>query len=170
MPTVLIIAGPNGAGKTTFANALLARRVEPFEFVNADEIARRMHLPSLDAGTDMLAGRQMLSLLDTLTAERRDIALETTLASRSYARRIGRWRSDGYRVELVYLRLPTVEDSLARVRRRVEMGGHDIPEHDIRRRFPRSLVYLEEIYKPLVDAWQVWLSGEEGLELLDSST
>ncbi|KSB88423.1 hypothetical protein AS593_05170 [Caulobacter vibrioides] len=170
MPTILIIAGPNGAGKTTFANALLARRAEPFEFVNADEIARRMHQSVLDVGTDMLAGRQMLGLLETLTAERRDIALETTLASRSYARRIQQWRHEGYRVELVYLRLPTVEDSLARVRQRVEMGGHDIPERDIRRRFPRSLRYLDEIYKPLVDAWQVWLSGEEGVKLLDSST
>lgn len=112
----------------------------------------------------------MLSLLDTLTAEGRDIALETTLASRSYARRIERWRNAGYRVELVYLRLPTVEHSIARVHRRVEMGGHDIPERDIRRRFPRSLQYLDDIYKPLVDAWQVWLSGEEGLQLLDSSS
>jgi hypothetical protein len=47
------------------------------------------------------------------------------------------------------------------------MGGHDIPEADIRRRFPRSLDYLERVYKPLVDAWWVWSSGESGLELVD---
>lgn len=56
MPTVLIIAGPNGAGKTTFANVLLARRAEAFEFVNADEIARRMDLSSLEGATDIWPG------------------------------------------------------------------------------------------------------------------
>lgn len=152
MPTVLIIAGPNGAGKTTLANALLADRAEPFEFVNADEIARRIGGKGGRRSADILAGREMLRLLDELTAQRRDIALETTLATLSYARRVRTWRASGYRVELVYLRLTDVEQSLERVRRRVEMGGHDIPEADIRRRFPKSLEYLNEVYKPIVDA------------------
>jgi len=167
MPTVLIIAGPNGAGKTTLANALLADRAEPFEFVNADEIARRIGGRGEGRAADLLAGREMLRLLDFLTEQRRDIALETTLATLSYARRIEAWRAVGYRVELVYLRLSDVEQSLERVRRRVEMGGHDILEIDIRRRFPKSLEYLDTIYKPIVDAWQVWRSGEVGLQLLE---
>lgn len=167
MPTVLIIAGPNGAGKTTFANAVLSRRPEPFEFVNADEIARRLGGAAGERGRDLLAGRAMLRLLEDLTAARRDIALETTLATLSHAHRIERWRAAGWRVELVYLRLASVEDSLARVRGRVAMGGHDIPEADIRRRFPRSLDYLERVYKPIVDEWRVWRHGEQGLELVD---
>lgn len=168
MPTVLIIAGPNGAGKTTFANAVLSRRTEAFEFVNADEIARWIRAGGAGRAPDLLAGREMLRLLDELTAQRRDIALETTLATRSHAHRIERWRQAGYRIELVYLRLADVEASLARVAGRVARGGHDIPEADIRRRFPRSLEHLETVYKPLVDAWWVWASGENGLELIDS--
>jgi predicted ABC-type ATPase len=167
MPTVLIIAGPNGAGKTTLANILLADRTERFEFVNADEIARRIGGRGEGRSADMLAGREMLRLLDELTVQRRDIGLETTLATLSYARRIAAWRAAGYRVELVYLRLTDVEQSLERVRRRVEMGGHDIPEADIRRRFPKSLEYLDRVYKPIVDEWQVWRSGEAGLQLLE---
>jgi predicted ABC-type ATPase len=167
MPTVLIIAGPNGAGKTTLANVLLADRAEPFEFVNADEIARRIGGRGEGRLPHLLAGREMLRLLDALTVQRRDIALETTLATLSYARRIQAWRGNGYRVELVYLQLANVDQSLERVRRRVEMGGHDIPEIDIRRRFPKSLEYLESIYKPIVDTWQVWRSGEAGLSLLE---
>jgi len=169
MPTVLIIAGPNGAGKTTFANAMLARRAEAFEFVNADEIARRIGGGGAGRAPDLLAGREMLRLLDELTAAGRDIALETTLATRSHAHRIERWREAGYRIELVYLRLPNVEASLARVAGRVAKGGHGIPEADIRRRFPRSLDYLETVYKPLVDAWWIWASGEDGLEMVESS-
>ena len=46
--------------------------------------------------------------------------------------------------------------SIERVRRRVEAGGHDIPEATIRRRFGKSLRYLDELYKPIVDEWYVW--------------
>ncbi len=55
-----------------------------------------------------------------------------------------------------------MEHSLERVQKRVENGGHDIPETVIRRRFSRSLDYLQQIYKPLVNEWYVWdsLEGE----------
>lgn len=43
-------------------------------------------------------------------------------------RKIPLWRQHGYSVTLIYLRLPSVSDSLARVRKRVAAGGHGIPE------------------------------------------
>ena len=43
---------------------------------------------------------------------------------------------------------------------RVSQGGHDIPEDTIRRRFGKSLDYLERIYKPIVDDWYVYDSRE----------
>ena len=51
--------------------------------------------------------------------------------------------------------------------RRFERGGHGIPEATLRRRFPLSLDYLETVYKPLVDEWEVWANGDGGPELLD---
>ncbi|WP_210191602.1 MULTISPECIES: hypothetical protein [Rhodomicrobium] len=86
--------------------------------------------------------------------------LETTLASLTYATKIPKWRQAGYSVALIYLRLPNVETSIERVRRRVAAGGHDIPEGVIRKRFAKSLDYLERIYKPLVDEWYIWDSLE----------
>ena len=87
---------------------------------------------------------------------------ETTLASLTYARKIPDWRVRRYHVALIYVRLPTVEHSIARVRRRVADGGHGMPEDVIRRRFDKSLCYLESHYKPIVDEWEVWdsLEGE----------
>ena len=61
------------------------------------------------------------------------------------------------------------EASIARVRRRVERGGHGIPEAILRRRFPLSLDYLETVYKPLMDEWEVYASSDEGLVLLEMS-
>lgn len=146
-------------------NQFLRERAEPFQFVNPDEVARS--LPGDGLARDLAAGRLVLERLDALTNKGAAVVLETTLATRSHAVRIRRWRELGYRVELVYLRLPSAEHSIARVARRVSEGGHGIPEHALRRRFLLSLGYLETTYKPLADAWKVYASGGDRLELLD---
>lgn len=110
----------------------------------------------------------MLDEIERLVSERESFALETTLATLLYARRIPEWRALGYCVSLNYLRLPTVEASIARVRRRVSQGGHSIPEDTIRRRFDKSLDYLERVYKPIVDDWYVY-DSREGEFVLNSS-
>ena len=46
MPSLIVIAGPNGAGKTTFAREYLSADERRLEFVNADEIARGLRIPS----------------------------------------------------------------------------------------------------------------------------
>jgi predicted ABC-type ATPase len=168
VPTVIIIAGPNGAGKTTFAGEYLSSEERQFEFVNADEIARVLAEAGLPAGSDIQAGRLMLARIDELVAAGADFVLETTLASLTYAQKIPEWRRRGYLVSLSYLRLDSVEHSVARVRKRVAAGGHGILEEAIRRRFAKSLMYFERIYRPLVDEWYVWASREGSFALIDS--
>lgn len=165
MPTLVLLAGPNGAGKTTFINRYLRRRAEAFHFVNPDEVARG--LTGDGAARDLAAGRLVLERLDQLFAARADVVLETTLATRAHARRIRDWKAAGYRVELIYLRAPSADFSVARVARRVAQGGHGIPEATLRRRFGLSLDYLDTVYKPLVDAWEVYASSDGEPELLD---
>ena len=94
---------------------------------------------------------------------------ETTLASLTYATRIPEWRAKGYYVGLVYLRLPNIDASIGRVRRRVEAGGHGIPEEIIRRRFSRSLECLEQRYKRVVDEWYIYDSLEGEFRLAETS-
>lgn len=50
---------------------------------------------------------------------------------------------------------------------RVAQRDHGIPEDWLRRRFALSLDYLGTTYKPLEDAWEVYASSDDGLELLD---
>ncbi len=104
----------------------------------------------------------MLTRIEALADAQIEFMFETTLASLSYARKIPPWQESGYSVALIYLRLPNVEVSIERVRRRVGEGGHDVPESMIRQRFAKSLEYLEQLYKPIVDEWSVWdsLEGE----------
>lgn len=89
-------------------------------YVNADEIAR--NLSDLDvkpSERDVRAGRLMLREIDRLVQAGSEFMFETTLASLAYAAKIPHWRTNGYHVGLVYLRLPNVEASIDRVRRRV---------------------------------------------------
>lgn len=166
---IIIVAGPNGAGKTSFTNQYLLVPGEQRPFVNADEIAREMASPGIARqALDVLAAREMLRRMDALVDQRASFMFETTLASLSYARKVLRWREVGFRIGLIYLRLPSVDVSIERVQKRVAAGGHSIPEAVIRARFAKSLRYLEELYKPSVDEWQVWDSFEGGFRLAQS--
>lgn len=46
--------------------------------------------------------------------------------------------------------------AIARVQHRVRMGGHNIPEPVIRRRYEQGWSNFQDIYKPPVDSWQVY--------------
>ena len=169
MPEIVIIAGPNGAGKTTFASEYLPTARGHLEFVNADEIAREIGSPGTpQRRLDVRAARIMLARIDDLAKSEVGFAFETTLATRTYARKIPLWRRRGYIVSLIYLRLPSVDASIARVRRRVESGGHGVPEAIIRRRFSKSISYLEKVYKRLVDQWYIWDSLEGAFVLAEA--
>jgi predicted ABC-type ATPase len=159
-PVCRIIAGPNGAGKTTFALKYLPEIAHCKVFVNADLIA--FGLSPLDQERHLVAAsRLFLSEIEQNIQARRDFAFETTLSGRGYLRLIRRLRSEGWRVELLYLALPAVELSILRVTERVAHGGHSIPRVAIERRFPRSLQNLFQVYARAVDHTRCFLNSGE---------
>lgn len=160
IPTCWIIAGPNGAGKTTFALEYLPGVAGCTHFINADLIAAGLS-PLAPERELMAASRIFLREIDECIEAREDFAFETTLAGRTYLRLVARMRRDGWRVELIYLALPSVEMSKLRVAERVAHGGHNIPIADIERRFPRSLRHLLDDYSHCVDSCTCFMNGGE---------
>lgn len=55
-----------------------------------------------------------------------------------YARAIDR----GFEVVLIYIGTRSVEINLARIAKRVPLGGHNVPEPDVRQRYLRSFQNL----------------------------
>lgn len=164
-PRVIIIAGPNGAGKTTFAREFLPKEAGLPVFINADLIAAGLS-PFDPTVAALQAGRIMLTEIADKAAKCESFAFETTLSGHGYARHIVEWRRAGYRVELFFLSLDTPETAIARVKARVQQGGHDVPEETIRRRFASGLANFHKLYKPLVDAWLLYdNSGDEPIPL-----
>jgi predicted ABC-type ATPase len=94
--------------------------------------------------------------MDRLVSAREDFGFETTLSGRAYVSRLQHWRTLGYRIEIIFLKLPSVALAKARVRARVRQGGHGIPAQDIERRFTRGWENFQSIYSLLADKWSVF--------------
>jgi len=145
-----IIAGPNGAGKTTFATKFLPLYARCQNFINPDLLARAYSPFNPDAGM-LRAGRAILERIGEFTRARTDFAFETTLSGRAYAPLLRGVKGAGFRLHMFYLWIPSPEMALLRIRGRVQSGGHDVPERDVRRRFGRTLGNLLTLYRPLLD-------------------
>ena len=155
MPTLIVIGGPNGAGKTTFAREFLPNEANCLRFLNSDEIARGLSPfdPSLQS---VRAGRLLLEEFGRLVEAGESFAFESTLSGKSYVRRLEKAKQRGYRIELHFMYITSVEASIQRVRQRVKKGGHNVPVEHLRRRFGRIQKNLIENYLPLMDQWAVW--------------
>ncbi|MCH5217572.1 MAG: zeta toxin family protein [Muribaculaceae bacterium] len=154
-PTLFIIAGCNGAGKTTASYSVLPELLGCREFVNADEIARGLS-PFNPESVAIEAGKLMLQRIGNLMSERKTFAIETTLATKSYANTIKKAKELGYTVILLFFWLPSPEMAAERVSKRVSEGGHNIPTDVIYRRYWAGLQNFFTIFAPIVDSWMFY--------------
>lgn len=151
-PTLYLFAGSNGAGKTTFARAYL-RQLDPVpRFLNADEIARGLS-PLDPQKLSVKAGKLLLHEIQGCLESRNFFGLESTLSGTTYAKLLQQAKFIGFQIEIHYLWIPSPSLAIRRIAQRVKMGGHFVPDADVKRRFSRSLTHFLEIYAPLSDGW-----------------
>jgi predicted ABC-type ATPase len=167
-PTIYVIAGCNGAGKTTFARQFLPYEVKCLRFLNADEIARGLSPLKPDAGA-VKAARLLLEELKLNLSRKQTFALESTLSGKTYIRLFREALELGYEIEVHYLWLAKPSQAVSRVRKRIKLGGHAVPEADIRRRFIRSRQHLVLEYLPLATRWSIWDNQKLKVKQLASS-
>jgi predicted ABC-type ATPase len=141
-------------GKSTVASFLLPP-LGVTEFVNADVIAAEQS-PLHPQFADFSAGRAMRTRVRHLAGCRVSFAFETTLASRSFAPWLAKLIEGGYALHILFVWLPSADVAVARVRRRVLAGGHDVPEGIVRRRYERCLFNFFDLYQPLARTWRIY--------------
>lgn len=164
-PSVYVIGGPNGSGKSTLAPFLLRDKLHLANFINADTIASGLSAFEPDQ-VQIEAGRIGLNRLEHLATQHQSFAFESTLASRTYARRISQWKTTGYAFHLIFLWLQSGELAIERVAIRVKLGGHSIPEETIRRRYARGIQNFHHLYTPLANSWSVIDNSDPGQAVL----
>lgn len=100
-----------------------------------------------------------------------DVRRQRTLSGRAQAGLIREAKAGGYRILLHYIVIGSATQAVARVALRVKLGGHHVPEDDIRRRYERSLRHFLEDYLPLADEWGLWENqSPPAAQIADSKT
>jgi predicted ABC-type ATPase len=158
-PCIHVLAGANGAGKSSIAGAMY--QAAGAEYFNPDEAARQIKAANpgislTEANSE--AWHQGKRLLERAISGRLSFAFETTLGGITISRLLERAISSGIDVRTWYVGLTSPELHIARVRSRVEQGGHPIPEEKIRERYNTSRLNLIRL-----------LPGLAGLRVYDNS-
>lgn len=133
-PTLLLLAGVNGTGKSTFIKRYLDQNNLEYKYINPDETGKR----------------EALKLCHEYINNNISFIRETTLSGLSIGVLINKAKEKSYKITLIYLLVDKVEESINRVKERVNKGGHNILEKDIIRRYKSYKKVLLEKSK-LVD-------------------
>jgi predicted ABC-type ATPase len=96
-----------------------------------------------------------------LLVGKKDFGFETTLSTRSYVSLVKSAKKPGYNVVLIYFWLESSDLAKARVKVRVEKGGHGIPQIVIERRYLRGLHNFFTMYMELCNSWIVYDNSHE---------
>ena len=151
-----IISGANGSGKSTLAVVLLKEK--NLEFLNADEIAKEIS-PNAINTVPISAGKEYFKRLKLFFDNNKSFAVESTLSGNNIVRIIEKAKELGYKVILVYSFLQNCTTWIERVKKRVENGGHNVPEEDIIRRYYKSVVKFWYEFRFLVDELTLFFNG-----------
>ncbi|MDV0443506.1 AAA family ATPase [Methanorbis rubei] len=144
MKILFLFAGPNGSGKSTAITQTLDAYPECV-YINADYCARSdPHILEMPDGVERSikaweeTERQFSEMLSSDVC----FAWETVFSHHSRLAFMEHVKTAGYRIRLTYVMTKNPDINVARVRRRVLDGGHDVPEEKIRKRYERSVGFL----------------------------
>ena len=149
-PELTIVGGPNGSGKSTFAIAHTDNLGIPY--VGADSIAAELN-PDNPFSVRIAASRLFVESITASLRRKESFVVETTLAGRSFRHHIQAARENGFQITILFVFLDSADTCVERVAQRVLLGGHDVSEADIRRRFTRSIANFWNTYREMADSW-----------------
>lgn len=147
----IIYAGVNGAGKSTLYTIHEKNKYR----INPDEILKSMGFDWRDKEAQKKAGITAIKKFDEFIKLGVSFNQETTLTGNMIKKNIKRAKAEGYKIELEYVGVDSVEIAKERVKARVNKGGHGIPDADIERRYHNSLKQLKEVL-PLCDRVSIY--------------
>jgi len=147
---LIVVGGANGSGKTTFAREIVAEK--GLKYLGTDDIAFELDAENLEA-VKIEAARIFSQRLTEGLENGESLIIESTLAGLSLKKHLKKAKQNGYSISIFFVLLDSVELCLKRIKSRVENGGHNVPESDVRRRFLRANENFWNFYKDLADKW-----------------
>lgn len=129
MSEFIFAVGPNGAGKSSLAQYLAP---ENAVIIDGDKIRSQ-------SKTMQEAEKKHTSLLQGAIALNRPIYYESNFLDPRERDFYLSFRSQGYDLQLIYMGLDTLEESIQRVSKRTQIGGHTVPLSTIEMNFKHSV-------------------------------
>lgn len=159
---MIIVAGPNGSGKTTLFQDTIVRALgRTVWIINPDLLAARIRaVESLGPrAANLEAVRRIEKWLLASIDAHQTIGVETVLSTPKYRKLVCAAKQRQFDVLLVYVILNSGSLNIARVKQRVQKGGHDVPVRKILERRMRSLRQLPWFLEQADTAWLYDNSG-----------
>lgn len=116
-PNLTVYAGPNGSGKST----ITPKFHEDF-YVNADDIKKTKNV------TDLKAAQMAEELRELCLQQGRSFSFETVLSTERNLNLMRRAKLKGYFIRGFFILTCSANLNVLRVKSRVALGGHDVPE------------------------------------------
>ncbi len=134
-PIVLVFAGPNGSGKSTIVKQVPICGA----YINADDLKKEYYL------SDLEAAQKAEALRNKLVDGKADFTFETVLSTERNLLLLQKAKKNGYEIQCIYILTCSADINVARVKGRVQEGGHDVPEDKIRSRYAKALKLLPRL-------------------------
>jgi len=154
-----LVAGANGSGKTTLAHELL-REEKGLIFLNVDETAVK-----IGDHVGLASGRIILTEINRTLSVGKSFVLESTISGNYHKRVLTEAKKMGYEVTMYYVFLDSYDLNLERIKNRVALGGHNVPDEDVIRRFYKSIRNFWDIIN-IVDFWELYYNSGAACELI----
>ena len=145
-----VIAGPNGSGKSSSVEQAFGYYdkigVKP-AYLCPDDVC--LQLMKKDPDTDrtnaaVLAKNIVLEKRNEFLEKGISFITETVFCHESHLAFMKKAKKAGYNVRLIYVATDSPDINVARVKKRVRQGGHNVDEEKIRSRYYRSLALLKK--------------------------
>lgn len=139
MKRYTIIGGVNGTGKSSFVGSLKMQTTELGIIIDPDKITSSVN------GNIIQGARIAIKQIENCIEKGISFTQETTLTGAKTTVTAKMAKEKGYYIKLYYIGLDSQEESIKRIKNRVEKGGHNIPEADVKRRYENRFKTLKEI-------------------------
>ena len=157
-PQLLIIAGPNGAGKSTFSRDFTPQDAFIFD-PDKERSKLEARFPDLpDESIHYALNQFFFDCIESTLKNMHNFVLETNFRDAGLMDTVKRFQENGHAVNMIYLVLNGISQSIDRVTKRVSNGGHFVDNESIRFNYTEGLKNLN-----------YFANRFDNLEILDSS-
>jgi len=138
LPTLYLIGGPNGAGKSSFT--ISHSKFKRLNIFNPDAMILQMKAKGISKKSDQL--QWLILEIDNHFKSRESFAYESNLHNEESYGIIAKALVNRYNLELYFISVDDTSKLIERIKKRVSVGLHHVPDKTVLERYNNGLILL----------------------------